>query len=75
MIYIKSILVGIVTLFVATVVYIAYQVTVLSRRYPSPLRGEVGFDLSIFVYPSSYWLIALAAFAIGFYCEYRHDSH
>ena len=74
MIYIKRTLAGVVTLFAATIVYIVTLTSILLRRYPPPPGGEVGFDLSILVSRPSYWLIALAAFAIGFYWEYGHAS-
>ncbi len=46
MIYIKSTLVGFVTFFVATIVYIVWLVSTLSRKYPPPPGGEVSFDVS-----------------------------
>jgi len=71
MIYIKSTLVGIVTLFAATIVYLIYAIFVLMRRYRPAPGAEVALDLSTVVSRPSFWLIALAAFALGFYWEFR----
>jgi len=71
MIYIKSIVVGIVTLFAATIVYVVCTTSVFMRRYQPPPGGEVSFDLRALVYSQLFWLIALAAFALGFYWEFR----
>jgi hypothetical protein len=71
MIYIKSTLVGLAALFVATIVYIVSLTSILLRRYPPPPGVQVGFDLGGLVYRPSYWLIALVAFALGFYWELR----
>ena len=71
MIYIKSILVGLFTFFVATVVYVVSLIFILIRKYPVPPGVEVGFNLGTVVYRPSFWFIALAAFALGFYWEWR----
>jgi hypothetical protein len=71
MIYIKSTLVGLLTFLVATIVYLVCLISILMRRYPPPPGGEMGFDLSILVSRLSFWFIALAAFAVGFYSEFR----
>jgi len=71
-IYIKSTLVGIVLLFIATVVYIICAAYLALRNFtPPPGVVEVSFVVgSIFSRPS-YWLIVLGAFALGFYWEFR----
>jgi uncharacterized membrane protein YtjA (UPF0391 family) len=69
-IYIKSALVGLFTFFVATVVYVVSLIFILMRN-PVPPGVEVGFNLGSFVYRPSFWLIALVAFALGFYLEFR----
>jgi hypothetical protein len=74
MIYIKSTLVGLFTIFMATVVYVVSFIFILMRKYPVPPGVEVGFNLGSFVYRPSYWFIALAAFAVGFYLELRRAS-
>ena len=74
MIYIKSALLGLFTFFVATVVYVVSLIFMMIRKYPVPPGVEVGFNLGSFVYRPSYRLIALAAFALGFYLEFRRGS-
>jgi hypothetical protein len=71
MAYIKGTLVGIVALLIAIFVYGVTMIIVLSRKYAPPPVGEINFDLlSIFNRPS-FWVIALAVFALGFYWEVR----
>ena len=71
MIYIKSVLVGTVTLVVATVAYIICAAYLALRNVTPPPGGEVAFMVGSIFYRPSYWLIALAAFALGFYWEWR----
>jgi hypothetical protein len=66
MIYIKSILIGILTFFLTTIVYVVCLTSYLIGKYPSP-----PLNLSGVLNRPSFWLIALAAFALGFYWEYR----
>ena len=40
-------------------------------KYPPPPGGEVSFDLRVLVNSPLFWLVALAAFALGFYWEFR----
>ena len=68
--YIKSTLVGIFTFFIATIAYLVIAPVVLVRMYPPP-GAEVGFDLRGFFASPLFWLIAIAAFALGFYWELR----
>ena len=70
MIYIKSTLVGVLMLVLATIVYIAYAFIMMIRTYTPPPGGEVTLDLRALLSGPIYWLIALAAFAIGFYWEF-----
>ena len=44
---------------------------VLMRKYPPPPGAEVAFDLRALVNGPFSWLIAVAAFALGFYWEFR----
>jgi len=67
MIYIKSTLVGIVMLFLATIAYATVMMIVLPRTIPAPPNAEVSFDLTSIFNHWSYWLIAITAFARGFY--------
>jgi hypothetical protein len=71
MAYIKSTLVGIVTLFVATVTYILSAAFLLLRKYPSPPGVHVGIAVVPLINRPVYWLIAIASFALGFYWEFR----
>jgi hypothetical protein len=76
MTYIKSTLVGFFTLFIATIGYVVVFPVVFLRMYPSPPGvANVGFDLRVFFTNPLYWLIALAAFVLGFYWEFRRASN
>jgi hypothetical protein len=72
MAYIKSTLIGILALFAATIVYLVIALVLLVRMYPPPPGvGEVGFDLRVLFNSPLCWLIAITAFALGFYWELR----
>ena len=72
MIYIKSIVVGLAALFAATSVYLVIWISVLN---PPPEGVEVGIDFrSIINRTPSFWIVAVLAFALGFYWEYRRAS-
>jgi len=71
MTYIKSGLAGIFAVFVATIGYVMVSMVILLRKYVPPSGAEVGFDLRSLIGTPSYWLVALAAFALGFYLEFR----
>ena len=67
MVYLKSTLVGIVIFVIATVAYIICSAYLALRNFTPPPGAEVSFVVgSIFSRPS-YWLVAIAAFALGFY--------
>jgi hypothetical protein len=78
MVYIKSVLVGVVALFTTMIVYVVILISVQLRLHPpppAPPGAEVSFDLrSIINHGPSFWLIALFAFALGFYWELRRES-
>jgi hypothetical protein len=74
MIYIKSVLVGIVTLFVATVVYVVCAMLVFMSEYQPPPGGMIALSLPALLTRPLFLLIALAAFALGFYWEFRRLS-
>ena len=78
MIYIKSIVIGVVALFSATIVYLVILIAVIVRRYPpppAPPGGHISLDLrSIINHGPPVWPIALLAFALGFYWEFRRAS-
>jgi hypothetical protein len=73
MAYIKSTLVGIFTLLVASIAYLIAMIIILLRKYAPPpgVVAEVGFDLSAIINRPSFWVVAIAAFALGFYWEFR----
>ena len=71
MVYIKSTLVGIPALFVATIVYVVSLAYVFLRKYPPPPGTHVGINLLVLLDRPLYWLIAIVAFAVGFYREFR----
>ena len=75
MIYVKSVLVGALALLAATILYLVILITVTLRRYP-PLPGaEVSFDLrSMLNHEPSFWVVALVAFGVGFYWEFRRAT-
>jgi hypothetical protein len=77
MLYVKSILAGLVTLFLSTLLIIAIQlfrVLRIARKEMAMTSGEVGIDVvSLFKSPGS-WIVALIAFAIGFWSQFRRAS-
>ena len=75
MVYIKSVLVGVVALFSATILYVVILIAVFMRRNPPPAGVEVSLDLrSIINHEPLFWAIAFLAFALGFFCEFRRAS-
>jgi hypothetical protein len=73
MIYVKSVLVGLTAALIASVlclcVYFMLVVFVVAPKVPT--GQSVGIDIrSVFGGPI-FWLIALLAFAIGWYWEFR----
>jgi hypothetical protein len=70
--YIKSTLVGMVTFVIVTIAYGICAIYLAMRHFTPPPGVEVGFDLRRAIFASSlYWIIAIAAFALGFYWEFR----
>jgi hypothetical protein len=69
--YIKSTFVGLFAWLTATIGYVIIAPVVFLRMYPPPPGAEVGFDLRVFFNNPLYWLIAIAAFALGFYWKFR----
>jgi hypothetical protein len=68
MAYIKGLLFGILALVLATIVYIPVAAFVLLKKYPPPPGTvHVGVNVVALINYPVYWLIALAAFALGFY--------
>ncbi|PYT22127.1 MAG: hypothetical protein DMG57_36345 [Acidobacteria bacterium] len=75
MIYVKSVLAGVAALVVASVLYIyIYYAFFIRPELPKvPPGTAVGLDVRVFNLPF-FSLIALLAFAIGFYWEFRRAS-
>ena len=75
MIYVKSVLAGVAALFIAAVLYFyIYYVFLIRPTLPKlPPGTNVGLDLHIF-HLRLFSLIALLAFAIGFYWEFRRAA-
>jgi hypothetical protein len=75
MIYVKSVLAGVAALFVASVLYFyIYYAFLIRPTLPKVPPGTgVGWDVRVFDLPF-FSLIALLAFAIGFYWEFRRAS-
>ena len=71
MIYFKSTLVGIVTLLLTTIVYIIFAAYLALRNVTPPPGTEVSLALGSILNHPSFWVIGLAAFALGFYWEFR----
>lgn len=76
MIYVKSLLAGVVALFVATVLYVyIYFFFWIRPTLPQvPPGTSVGIDIRSFLRGPSFWLIPLLAFAIAFYWESRRAA-
>jgi hypothetical protein len=68
---IKAAFVGVLTVFAATVVYIPSAVFVFLRKHPLPPDVHVSVNVVSLIHLPVYWLIAIAAFAIGFYWQFR----
>ena len=74
-IYVKSLVVGVVALFSGTILYLVISISFALRRYPPPPGVEVSFDLrSVINHEPSFWLVALLAFGAGFYWEFRRAT-
>lgn len=75
MTYIKSTVVGVVMLIIATIAYVPIAIAVFLRRHPIPPGVvEVGLDLRWLISNPVYWLIAIAAFALGFYWQFHRTQ-
>ena len=77
MLYVKSIVAGLVTLFVSALLFITIQLFLLlriARKEIANTAGEVGIDVvSLFKAPR-FWIVALIAFAVGFWWQFRRAS-
>ena len=71
MTYIKSGLAGIFAMFIATTGYVMVSMVIMLRKYALPPGAEAAFSLRSLISSPSYWLVALAAFGLGFYLQFR----
>ena len=75
MMYVKSVLAGVAALLVASVLYfyIYYAFLIRPKLPKMPPGTGIGWDIRVFDL-HFFWLIALLAFAIGFYWEFRRAT-
>jgi hypothetical protein len=71
MTYLKSGLAGIFAMLIATIGYVLVSMVIILRKYALPPGAEVAFNLRSLIGMPSYWLVALAAFGVGFYLQFR----
>jgi hypothetical protein len=72
MILVKSFLVGLVSVVLAAILSLVCLVVRISLFVSPKVRGAVGIDpVSIVRSQPWTWIMALAAFCLGFYWEYR----
>jgi hypothetical protein len=71
LIYIKSISVGIFTFVLATIVYVVYAANPPLREYLLPPLMRVSVNVIGLLNRPLYWLVAFAAFSLGFYRVFR----
>src|SRR5215469_2540632 len=71
MAFIRAAFVVMLTVFAATLVYTPSAVFVLLRKYPLPSDVHVSVNVVSLIHLLVYWLIAIAAFALGFYWQFR----
>ena len=74
MAYLKSGLAGIFAMIIATIGYVMVSMVMMLRKYVPPPGAHVGFDLRSLIATPSYWLVALAAFGLGLYLEFRRPG-
>ena len=75
MVYVKSILVSVIALLVASVLYLfIYVAVVVQLHRPNVPSGVVSVDASLIFGRPFFWLVALLSFAIAFYWEFRRAS-
>jgi hypothetical protein len=73
--YIKGILLSILAFFIATAIYLVIAIPVSMRKFAPPSGGEVAADLRALLISPLDWMIAIAAFALGFYIELRREPN
>jgi len=75
-IYVKSLLAGVASLPVASILYFyIYYVLWIRPTLPKvPPGASIGVDIRVFIEQPFFWLILLLAFAMAFYWEFRRAS-
>jgi len=76
MVYIKSVLIGVLTgataMVISTIFWVSVAAYQIRGQFP---HGEIAFDLrSMLGRPSLVWLATVAGFCAGFYWRYRRGS-
>jgi len=76
MVYIKSVLIGVLTggtaMVTSTILWMFIAAYQIRGQFP---HGEIAFDLrSALARPSLVWLATVAGFCAGFYWRYRRGS-
>ena len=69
--YIKSLVIGVLMVFAAMIIYVVLAMMIFLRSHTVPPGAEVSFDLRFFASSTIFWVIAIAAFVLGFYWEFR----
>ena len=75
MVYLKSVLVGVLTLFVALITLPMLGIVVYSWIHPQPEGYAIGWDPISLVKQPPLFLAALVIFALGFFWELRRLTH
>ena len=70
---IKGLAVGIAALLLASILYVWIYFALFIRSKVPP-GVTIGVDVRIFLASVVFWLVALLAFAAGFYWEFRRAS-
>jgi hypothetical protein len=75
MVYVKSMMVGIATLFASALLFIVVQAWLVLRSMKVP-EGTVavGIDVVSFAKAPRFWLVVLIGFGIGFWWQFRRSS-
>jgi hypothetical protein len=67
--YVKSVLAGTVTLFLSMILLLVFLAWDASRRFGG--AAEVGVDVPSLMKTSTFWMVVLVGFAVGFYWQFR----
>jgi hypothetical protein len=75
MIYIRSLLVGTITLVLSAVIYVviwAWWIYRTSAPVVASPVSEISIDLSAVLTSPAFYLVAVTGFAVGFVASFRH---